>query len=113
MEKYRAAILDTTRPQAEFTWTSERDALVHGTLPAGHLYSLQIPYHVGWRADPGTRIAHAALGFMTVEPQCTGTCDVHLHFDGGRERAVLRWTIVIAWLGLAMWFVWAMRKRRV
>jgi hypothetical protein len=113
MEKYRAAVLDSARPQAEFTWTSTRDAVVHGTLPAGDLYSLQIPYHAGWRADPGVRIAHDALGFMTLEPQCTGPCDVHLHYDGGSERIALRYVTVLAWLGLAAWFVAAARRRRV
>jgi len=113
LEKYRAAILDPARPQADLTWTSTRDILIHGTLPAGHLYSLQIPYHVGWRADAGVLIAHDALGFMTVEPQCTGPCDVHLRYDGGIERTVLRYVTVLAWLTLAVWFVSAARRRRV
>jgi hypothetical protein len=112
MEKYRAAVLDGARPQAEFTWISTRDALIHGMLPAGYLYSLQIPYHAGWRADPGVRISHDALGMMTLESQCSGACDLRLHFDGGSERTALRWTSLLAWLALAAWVVWAAFKRR-
>jgi len=114
MEKYRAAILDTARPQADLTWTSTRDAVIRGNLPDGHLFSVQIPYHSGWRAGIKDVVSHDALGFMTVEPQhCDGACEVHLHYDGGGERILLRVITLVAWLTLAVWFVWAARRRRV
>lgn len=110
MEPYRHALLDASRPQAEFTWLGVRDAVVRGRIPAGYVFSLQVPYHAGWRAEGDVRIGRDGLGFMTLAPRCEGECEVRLHFDGGWEPKVLRAASGAAWLGMA---IWAWRRRRI
>lgn len=103
---YRAAVLDASRPQAAFRFTSPSDAVVEGSLPQGFLYSLQIAYHKGWRASntvgESVPIGRDALGFMTLAPRCDGPCEVRLHFDGGLEVWVLRGLCGVAWFGLGL-----------
>lgn len=111
---YRAAVMDASRPQAAFRFTSPSDAIVDGSLPRGFLYSLQIAYHDGWRASgsagESVSIGKDALGFMTLAPDCDGRCEVRLHFDGGREVIVLRLVCGLAWLGAGI-VLW--RGRRI
>ena len=105
LEAYRVALMDPGRPQATFEWINAQDAVIRGTLPAGFLFSIQIPYHAGWRAstESGTFVplSKDAMGFMTVAPQCNGPCEVRLTFRGGTERTLLRTVSVLLWAMLA------------
>lgn len=111
---YRAAVLDSSRPQAAFHFTSPSDAVVEGSLPRGFLYSVQIAYHDGWHASStageSVSIGKDALGFMTLAPDCDGACEVSLHFDGGREVIVLWVLCAVGWLGVGF-MLW--RERRI
>jgi hypothetical protein len=100
--------MDTKRPTAAFRWSNTRDAVISGNMPAGSVYSVQIPWHAGWRASaPDGRpvtLGSDKLGLMTVAPGCDGPCEVLLHFDGGTEMQLLRGATVAAWLFLAGWY---------
>jgi hypothetical protein len=108
LDAYRSALMDTKRPTAAFRWSNTRDAVISGNMPAGSVYSVQIPWHAGWRASaPDGRpvtLGSDKLGLMTVAPGCDGPCEVLLHFDGGTEMQLLRGATVAAWLFLAGWY---------
>ena len=111
LDRYRAAILDASRPQAEFTWINEREAVVRGTLRPGDLFSLQIPYHPGWE---GGSISKDPLGFMVLRPNCEGLCEVRLRYTGGTERLILWIGTGLALLGfVSQFFVWRRLRRRI
>jgi hypothetical protein len=105
LQPYVNALLDPSRPPAEFSWTSQKQARIRGLLPYGSIFSVQIPYHAGWRVstDHGAaNLGQDALGFLTVTAPCTGPCDVTLTFDGGREPFLLWSAAIAAWSFLAI-----------
>jgi hypothetical protein len=108
---YREAITDAGRPQAKLSWESENDVRIDGKLRKGYLYSVQVPYHEGWRAD-SAEVRSDPMGFLVVAPQCDGPCEVRLHFDGGTEYRVLKTVSALAWIGLVIW-LWRGRGRAV
>ncbi|MEO8097028.1 MAG: hypothetical protein ABI811_04960 [Acidobacteriota bacterium] len=114
MELYRKALLNQGRPQATFSWISSHEAVIQGTLPPGFVFSLQMPFHAGWHAEANgpVTIQQDALGFMTFAPPCSGVCEVHLSFDGGVERLVLRIVAMIAWGSLALLLVGPSFRKR-
>jgi hypothetical protein len=112
LRPYVRALLDVSRPQARFEWKNSKEAVIQGVLPPGSLYSLQIPYHAGWRATANGKsalISQDALGMMTVAPECAGACEVTLIFDGGWGRVVLRVIAFLTWAGFAVFWVRARR----
>lgn len=55
--------------------------------------STQINYHPGRHAQAGSTslpIFADGLGFMAVDPQCSGDCEIAIEFDGGLESKVCR-----------------------
>jgi hypothetical protein len=46
------------------------------------------------------------LGFLTISPQCSGNCQVHLSYNGGAEMRVMRWLSLLTVMAAAAWFVW-------
>ncbi len=113
LEPYRAAIEDAARPEAAFAWVNTHEAVIHGTLPEGWLYSVQIPYHAGWRAEADgspAAVGRDGIGFLTLRPECSD-CEVRLTFDGGTEARLLRVAAIVAWIGVIFWMVW--RRVRV
>jgi hypothetical protein len=115
LKAYRSALMDANRPLATFRWVSTRDAVIQGNVPAGFIYSVQIPYHAGWNAvDPQGRslaLGHDELGLMTLAPGCDGPCEARLRFDGGPEAEILRAASAAAWLVLAVWLYRDRRRR--
>jgi hypothetical protein len=110
--RYRAALLDPERPAAEFAWRGTKEAVIRGALPAGSVFSVQIPYHFGWRAETASgpaRLGKDAIGFLTVAPDCEGSCEVRLVFNGEPERTALRAVSVAAWLAVGVWLT---RRKR-
>lgn len=110
---YREAIMDAARPQAKLTWESDNDVRIVGELKTGFVYSVQVPYHEGWRAlsrAGGAGVTSDPMGFLVVAPRCDGPCEVRLHFDGGTEYRVLKAVSALAWIGLFTW-MWRGRGR--
>ncbi|HEX5430343.1 MAG TPA: hypothetical protein VFW83_00140, partial [Bryobacteraceae bacterium] len=88
---YVAALEDPAYPQAEITWKSDNLAQIQAPLDSGELLSIQIAADPGWRAVSNgkpLRIEKDGLGFMMVDPQCTGLCTVDLIYNGGLEASI-------------------------
>ena len=57
------------------------------------MISTQIDYHPGWHARAGGTslpVFADGLGFMVIDPQCSGDCEMAIEFDGGVESKLCR-----------------------
>ncbi|MEI9813904.1 MAG: hypothetical protein WDO18_15230 [Acidobacteriota bacterium] len=108
---YRAAINDPSR-KANFAWRTPNEIHVSGALAKGSVFSLQVPYHAGWKAmteaGEDVPVKRDPVGFLYVTPACDGPCEVTLRFVGSTEAHVLSSLSIIAWAGL---FIWLWRGR--
>ena len=109
------ALENAELPTADFRWLSPDQAVIEADLRPEHLLAVQVTYHPGWKATVDgwpCRIEQSKLGLMLIEPRCTGPCTVELQYDGGIEMALARATRGVALLGVFVWFVLDLRKRR-
>jgi hypothetical protein len=113
---YLAALADPHLPAAELEWHGSDRASIHvGALEPHQLVSVQISYHPGWRAfRNGARqpIRSDGLGFMVIEPACSGDCRVELVYDGGLEMKLARLASIGTFLCVAGWCWTEKRARR-
>jgi hypothetical protein len=109
-----AALEDTSLPAARFAWNGPDEARITAEMSPEQLLFVQVTYHPGWHASSGGRdleIRRDGLGFMVIQPQCSGACEVTLRFDGGAE---MKWarrasaSVGLAWL---VWCAWVAPKR--
>jgi hypothetical protein len=101
LRTYVAALEDPTVPPATLWWRGPNRAEVRARLESSDVISTQINYHPGWHAWTGRtarRVYADGLGFMAVDPQCTGDCEITLEFDGGAESKACRTASVAALL---------------
>jgi len=104
LEQYRTALMDGGKPNATLQWISTSDAVIQGSLTPNEVYSVQIPYHVGWKATRNgvpVRTTKDVLAFQVLHPDCDGPCEVQLHFDGGTERTILWIFFGLSWGAIA------------
>jgi hypothetical protein len=110
---YAAALEDEARRPARFTWRSAGQAAIEAELSPEQLISVQVSYHPGWRAvvnGVAVPVRGDGLGWMVIEPACSGDCTVRLHFDGGAEMALARLAQLAAVAAALAW--WARRRTR-
>jgi hypothetical protein len=111
VERYTAA-LESSAP-ADFRWEGTGGATVRATVPAGHVVSLQVNHHPGWRATANNHEAEVradGLGLIVVKPDCNGACDIRLVYDGGWELRLCRWASLLTMLGIFGWGVLRWRR---
>lgn len=106
---YVGAIEDAAKPKLDERWTNPSEAVITGALGPRDLISVQVSYHPGWHASvngSSRAVGSDGLGFLTISPQCSGNCQVHLSYDGGAEMRVMRWLSLLTVMAAAAWFVW-------
>jgi hypothetical protein len=116
VRKLDAALENFALPVADFTWKNPSEAAVSATLQPEHVVMVQVSYHPGWRAsvDGSARpLRRDGLGFMIIEPQCNGPCQIRLLYDGGTEMRVAQWVSALTAIGLLIACVWRWRSRGV
>jgi hypothetical protein len=94
LRPYVAALEDPTLPEASFQWLNRHRAAIRADLPPGHVVSIQISYHPGWRARVNGRetpLQRDNLDLMVLDPGWDGPMTIDLEYDGGREMRLLRW----------------------
>jgi len=109
LRPYIAALDDPAAPIASLSWKDPD----HGTIAAktnpSDVISVQMTYDPGWQArvDGKPGVVHAdQLGFIEIDPQCSGNCSIDLVFDGGPERKITLAVSAITTLALlAMMFI--------
>ncbi len=83
-----AALEDPALPVASMQFDGPSHGVIRANLAADELLFVQVSYHKGWHASvngANRPIKADGLGFMVVDPQCVGACEVHLDYDGGFE----------------------------
>lgn len=103
---YVAALEDPSLPEASFRWISRHEAAIEADVPAGHVLSVQISYHPGWRATINGSEAPVRkdnLGQIWIQPGFDGPLHINLVWDGGIEMRLLRWLrwCALLWLGIS------------
>ncbi len=105
MDRYVAALDDPSLPLAELRWEGRNRMHIHTTASPGQIISVQVSYSPGWRALAGGQkreVMKDQLGLMWFDPQCSGSCDVQLDYDGGWGLRISRWISLLAAVGLLM-----------
>jgi len=116
VRKLNTALENPALPVADFTWKSPSEAAVSATLRPEHLVMVQVSYHPGWRAmvnGSPRPLRRDGLGFMIVEPQCNGPCQIRLLYDGGTEMRVAQWVSAITAMVLLIACGWQFWDRRI
>jgi len=113
-EVYVAALEDRSLPEVHADWSGPGEARLQATLEADHVISVQVACHEGWRAEIEDRevgITCDGLGFMVIEPECEGDCEVLLVYDGGLPAKLARTASLGSLMGCLAWFLVDRRKR--
>ena len=112
IRRYVAALDDAAMPAAEFEWRDTNRALIHASVPAGDVLSVEVTHHPGWKATSAGRavpISRDGLGQMILRPSCAGGCEIELAYDGGWEGKLCRVISVATIFGVAAFAVWRRR----
>jgi hypothetical protein len=110
---YVAAIERTDAPELQVRWPDNETIEITGDLRPGQIVSVQENAHPGWHAAVDgvpRRVFADKLGFLTVVPDCIGSCTIKLHYDGGAEMRLAHWISLAAMVG-AVWWVLPFHKK--
>ena len=103
LEKYVAALEDPSLPTADAPWDGFRRMRIHTAAQPDQVVSVQTSFHPGWRARANGRAAqvvHDGLGFLLIQPRCSGACEIELTYNGGWENWLCRWFSALTVLGV-------------
>jgi len=115
LSRYVQALDDPARPALTSVWANTTELDVKGAIVANQLISVQVSYHPGWRVTANGRdakIVRDGLGFMAIDPGCSGPCVVRLTFTGGSEWTATGIVSVCAWASVLIALTWNLRSRR-
>jgi hypothetical protein len=115
LSRYVQALEDPARPVLTGAWVNTTELDVKGPLAPRQLISVQVSYHSGWRATANGRdakITRDGLGFMAIDPGCSGPCVVRLAFTGGSEWTATGVISVCTWAAVAIALAWNLASRR-
>jgi hypothetical protein len=102
---------DPALPMATMHCRRPGDCVIRGEVGLDYVVFVQMTYHRGWRAyvDGEQRpIRRDGLGFMVIQPQCSGPCEIRLIYDGGLEMTAAKAACLganavgVAWVFLAV-----------
>ena len=113
LRTYVAALEDSTAPLATLEWQGPNRAVVRARLEQSEVISTQINYHPGWHArvaGRARRVYADGLGFMAIDPQCAGDCEIALVFDGGLESKICWAESAAVILAVLVGFLWRARR---
>jgi hypothetical protein len=108
-----AALEDSNLPLATWTWQGPDRARITSTLSPEQWVFAQVSYHRGWTASvngEARAIRRDGLGLMIIEPNCAGSCEILLEYDGGLEMLLARIASGLSLLGGLVWFLVAAKR---
>jgi hypothetical protein len=91
LRPYVAALENPSAPIARLTWKDPDHGKIALSMRPSDVVSVQMTYDPGWQARVGgKKVALKAdqLGFIEIDPACSGACSIDLVFQGGRERNI-------------------------
>jgi hypothetical protein len=105
LQGYVQALDDATLPGTRLQWEGRNRIRIHTAAGNGQALSIQESYHGGWHATAAgqpRRVHQDGLGFMWLQPECSGPCEVVLDYDGGWELRLCHWLSWVAIAGVAI-----------
>jgi hypothetical protein len=103
LAKYVAALDDPTVAEAPLHWDGFRRFSIRTIAKKDQVVSVQTGYHRGWHAAANghpAEIRRDGLGFLLIQPQCDGPCEIVATYDGGWEYRLCRWLSALTMLGV-------------
>jgi SAM-dependent methyltransferase len=88
LRPFVAALDDPALPVAHFAWKGTNDAIITGSLAPEHAISVALNYDPGWTATSNGRpvtLRADGMGMIAIEPQCSGNCEIRMHWSQGWE----------------------------
>lgn len=111
-----AALDNPALPSASFIWKNRHEAAIFASLQPQQVLFVQVSHHPGWHATVNGEprpVRRDGLGFMIVEPRCSGPCEIRLFYDGGLEMRLARLAQAASILVMLLWLlshVWQRRR---
>ena len=108
LKKYVAALDDPAMPTADLRWETFRRLRIRTTAQRDQVISVQTSYHPGWHARANghdANVGRDGLGFIVIQPQCAGDCEIEMTYDGGWEYRICRLLSLFTLAGLLGWFL--------
>lgn len=106
---YLAALEDANLPTASIKWLNPEYAEIRAEVAKEQVVSVQITYDPGWQATERgilQTLRSDQLGFLLIEPSCTGDCVIQLRYTGGWEQKICATTsMVMTCVLMAMLFL--------
>jgi hypothetical protein len=113
MRPFVAALDDPALPVASWQWHDTNTAAIRATLTPEQVIAVALNYHKGWHASVAGKnvpVRSDGLGFVVIEPGCSGPCEIEMHWSPGIEP----WIVVpLALLTLAGSLAWSLRRRPI
>ncbi len=106
LRPFVAALDDPALPVASLRWQGPSDALVRGVLTPDQVYSVSINWDRGWTATANGRpipVRADGLGLIAIAPQCSGPCEVELHWTAAPESQIVTGVTLATLLGCGLW----------
>ncbi len=111
MRPFVAALDDPSLPVASWQWHDTNTASIRATFTPGQVIAVALNYDKGWQASVAGRkvpVRPDGLGFVVIEPGCSGPCEVQMHWSPGIEP----WIVVpLALLTFVLSLAWSVRSR--
>ena len=82
-------------------------ARIRATLQPGDLIAVQVAGFPGWKATvAGQRkpVSADALGFLVLQPECTGACEIALQWTGSPDLPYAAAVSALALIAIAVMF---------
>ena len=112
MRSFVAALDDSSLPAASWRWRDVNSAVIQATMTPDQVIAVALNYHPGWSARSTgrqLRVHSDGLGFVVIEPECSGPCTVELRWSPGPEPQIV---LSISLLSLISVFAWYLYDRR-
>lgn len=93
IERYVAALNDTSMAPADFQWQGRDRIHIRTNVMPGQAISIQVSFNSGWKAALNGRrckLNRDGLGLMWIVPGSAGPCDVELDYTGSCELWLCR-----------------------
>ncbi len=109
--RYAEAVASDSRPAASFEWLRSGAARIRTKLQRDDLVSVQVPWFSGWKALVGgqrRQISADGLGFMAIQPDCQGDCEISLIWTGRADQPFAAAVSIVS-LAAVLMLVWRNR----
>jgi hypothetical protein len=95
------------RPEAQCEWLRSGKARIRAHLDRGDEVVVQMSYAPGWKAKvggAGRPVLADGIGFVLIQPQCQGDCEIDLRWTGPRDIYFAA-LVSLAGLAFAGWLI--------